>query len=305
MNRKRNNFSVSLLLILFPISYFLFYQIVFAAEVRIDSENREVGIGQQFQIDFVVNTEGESVNAFSGKIVFPGDLLEVKNIIDGNSIINLWIEKPFLGSKSHILYSGITPGGFRGGSGLLFSAVFEAKKGGDGSISIQDVKVLENDGFGTLAEIKIFSSQFNIKEVGLIEEVQFSEIEDAEPPETFWPEIAQNESIFDGKWFVVFATQDKSSGIDKYLIYESRRMKKRIAANEWIEADSPYLLKDQELRSYIYVKAVDKAGNERIAAVEPKYPLKWYENYGNWIIIIIGLIVALAILRLIVLKTKH
>jgi len=45
------------------------------------------------------------------------------------------------------------------------------------------------------------------------------------------------------------------------------------------------------LRSYIYVKAVDKTGNERIAVVFPRYPLKWYEKYLFWIIIIIVVLV--------------
>jgi len=42
------------------------------------------------------------------------------------------------------------------------------------------------------------------------------------------------------------------------------------------------------LKSYIYVKAVDKSGNERIAELPPQNPLEWYENYLIWVIIIAG-----------------
>jgi len=43
------------------------------------------------------------------------------------------------------------------------------------------------------------------------------------------------------------------------------------------------------------VKAIDKAGNERIVKINPQNPLGWYENYENWLIIVLGLIIAYAI----------
>jgi len=97
---------------------------------------------------------------------------------------------------------------------------------------------------------------------------------------------------------LVFATQDKGSGIDGYAIHESPRIKTRISTNELMEDESPYLLKDQNLRSYIYVKAVDKAGNERIAMLEPRYPFKWYERWENWFIILIGFFIICTFVRL-------
>ncbi|MDP2864261.1 MAG: hypothetical protein Q8N73_01210, partial [bacterium] len=42
-------------------------------------------------------------------------------------------------------------------------------------------------------------------------------------------------------------------------------------------------------------KAVDKAENERIAMVEPRYPMKWYENPLVWGIIILGGLLAIII----------
>jgi len=43
------------------------------------------------------------------------------------------------------------------------------------------------------------------------------------------------------------------------------------------------------------VKAVDNAGNERVEIIAPQNPLRWYENYKNWIILIIGLLIAYVI----------
>ena len=74
-----------------------------------------------------------------------------------------------------------------------------------------------------------------------------------------------------------FTTQDKGSGIERYEIQERR--KPTIDNRSWIVAESPYVLNDQVLHSFIDIRAVDKAGNVRVATVPPKYPLAWYQNY--------------------------
>ena len=120
-----------------------------------------------------------------------------------------------------------------------------------------------------------------------------TKVKDTEPPESFVPEISRDELIANGKWFVVFVTQDKASGIDRYEIKESRQ-KILTFFSRWRVAESPYVLQDQELRSYVFVKAVDKNGNQRIIKIAPRNPLEWYENYENWLIIVLGLLIAYA-----------
>ena len=89
---------------------------------------------------------------------------------------------------------------------------------------------------------------------------------DTIPPEAFEIELYQDPSIFGGKYFIVFSTTDKQTGIDHYEVKEGKR--------KWQEAESPYLLGDQKLESIIKVKAVDKAGNERTVLIGPFRPLK-------------------------------
>jgi len=267
---------------------FLFFAFsVSAAGLKLTSQIQEIGIGQQFQINLVLDTEDEEINAVEGKIVFQADLLELKEIRDGNSIINFWID-PVRNCVSNgverpdsICFSGIIPGGYLG-EGFIFSAIFQAKKEGAGIIEIQDAKALQNDGKGTPANTKIFNFQFSISKN--ISGPEFNAPKDTDPPEEFKPEIARDETLFDGKWFLVFATQDKGTGIDYYEVCEGSKKK-------CVSAESPYVLKDQKLKSYIYVKAVDKAGNERMAILPPQNPLKWYENYfilGIIILIVLG-----------------
>ena len=59
-------------------------------------------------------------------------------------------------------------------------------------------------------------------------------------------------------------------------------------AGNWIIAESPYLLKNQRLSDFIFVKAVDKAGNKRTEELQPLHPKKtWYENGTFWVIIVV------------------
>jgi len=300
------NFRVGLAF-LFGVSFAMMPILASAAELNLISQTQEIAIGQQFQVDVILNTEGEEINAIEGKIVFPDELLEVKEIRDGNSIVNFWIERPLVlrqtdakperKTDADIVFSGIVPGGYNGSQGLIFSVILQAKKEGRGRVEIQEAKTLLNDGKGTEAKLKIFNFQFSIfKEAAAVQPLA-PEIRDLEPPETFMPEIASDPTIFDGKYFLVFATQDKGSGIDYYALRETRRKIERETDAKWVIAESPYLLKDQKLRSYIYVKAVDKVGNERVVVVEPRYPLKWYEKWENWIIIVLLATLIFYILR--------
>jgi len=125
---------------------------------------------------------------------------------------------------------------------------------------------------------------------------------DTEVPEAFTPVVASDQSIFNGKYFLVFAAQDKGSGIDHYEVRETRAYGKK---RSWEIAESPYLLRDQTLSSYIYVKAVDRVGNERVAEISPRYTFKWYTHYEFWVIIGIGLLVAYIAWRFILKKIRQ
>jgi len=298
MNSSRFYFLFSKFCIILLLStfYFLFsFSLVEAAKLGLTSEIQEIGLSQQFQVDLVLDTENEEINAVEGKVIFPGDLLELKEIRDGNSIVNFWIERPKVEQTGIIGFSGIIPGGYVGKKGLIFSAIFQSKNEGEGIIEIREAKTLLNDGKGTEASLSNSNFQLSILKQPSIPQIPIPEIKDTDLPEDFKPEAARNLNIFEDRWFLVFATQDKGSGIDRYEVLENRKQK--IENREWIKADSPYLLKDQELKSYIYVKAVDKAGNERIATLSPQNPLKWYENYFVLFIIIISMIFVYLILR--------
>lgn len=104
---------------------------------------------------------------------------------------------------------------------------------------------------------------------------------DTTAPETFQLEIAEIE----GKNYLIFSTSDNTSGIDYYEVKEGDL--------GWEKDSGPYLLKNQKLSGKISVRAVDRAGNERLAEytlipVEIENPIK------NWVIAVLisaGLII--------------
>ncbi|MGB9609038.1 MAG: hypothetical protein ACPL3E_01535 [Minisyncoccia bacterium] len=301
---------------------------VFAAELNIFYSNKEIVVGQEIKLDIYLNSENESINAFSGEIIYPADLLELKEIFTGNSIVSLWIDQPkvlpyFDGqtqtNKNKIVFSGITPGGFNGKSGLLFSLILEAKNSSLAKISFSNLKFLLNDGLGTEAKIKTSDFNLNILERAgrIVTSTKVVLPLDTYPPEDFKPEVLNNPEMFDNKYFVIFEAVDKGRGIDHYEILEWKNKfsifdifyklinpkKYDLNASSWTKAQSPYILKDQKLQSDIYVKAVDKAGNEKIAFIPAKNPIKWYENIENWIIIILGLLIVIFIFKSVKRKT--
>lgn len=254
----------------FLLSLTLFVAVpVFAAEIRLDAHKAEINSGEQFLVDIIIHSE-ESLNAVEGRLVFPADQLIVKEIRDGNSVINFWVEKPRLESSGVILFSGITPGGFSGANNSIFSVVFEAKNDGIASIVLDGTKALQNDGLGSQAILSTHDTAVSIKPGS--SNVPKETLTDIELPEDFNPTIQSDPNIFGGKYFLVFATQDKISGISNYKVREG----------EWgwfTLAESPYVLKHQSLDRKIFVKAIDKSGNERIAVLNAQHQAPWYRQY--------------------------
>ena len=253
----------------------------------------EIYVNQETEVVVGLDTENQTINTVELGLNFSPDDFLIKNVSNGNSIISFWIEEPkFSNEKGEINFAGIIPGGYFGRGGDLIKVDLVAKKTGTAIFNIKSAKVLLNDGQGTETKLSVSNLKLNVVEAQPLGGEMSSKIKDTEPPESFTPQIVQDPNIFKGKYSLVFATQDKNSGIDHYEIQEKRVFKifkLEFDKAKWIVAESPYLLIDQNLKSYIYVKAVDKAGNERMAVLPPQ-KTAWYENYSLWSIIILLII---------------
>ena len=271
---------------------FLCAPTTFGASLSFVSEKQSFAQNEEFLVSVYLDTEGEVLNAFEGKIMFPIEFLSEKEIRDGNSLVNFWIERPSSlpdgkgGKMGVIIFSGITPGGFSGAKGLLFSVVYQAKQSGNVAIQTEGLRFLKNDGGGTETKVSTESFAFSVTEDIRSAPLKIEPIQDNEPPENFTPIISSDPNIFNGKYFLVFATQDKGSGIDKYFVSED-------GGKSFSPAHSPYLLKNQSLNAKIIVKAVDKIGNEKIAEVSAKNTQKEKQFFLVFGILLVSALVVL------------
>lgn len=286
----------SLLLLLFVI--FIAFILPFssdAAQIFFGVHEKNIGLNSKMEMGVFLNTGGEPINAIEGEIIFPADFFEFQGIYNGNSLLTFWIKQPVLISQGVVSFSGIVPGGFAGPKGYLFSIILKTKQRGESLIiSSNNEKILLNDGDGSEAKITKAPMGLNIIEQSPQE--TFTPLYDSISPESFMPQISKDKNIFDGKYFLAFTTQDKISGIDHYEIMEYPQFgsfKGLFYKKQWIMAESPYLLQDQTLRSVVYIKAVDRAGNERVLKVKTKYFLPLYKNYFFWSTIILMMFISL------------
>jgi len=251
------------------------------AQIYFGLTNLTVPVGSTFEVGVFLDAQGESIAAVESLLTLT-EGLKLVDIRDGNSVLKLWLERP-RGGDTAISFSGITPGGFTGDRGELFTLVFEAEKLGEMRIEAQASKILLNDGQGTPAEIMPAPIGLTVVEEG--EVPAYTTLEDIDPPEAFTPILVEQEQF--GGWVVVFSAQDKGSGIAYYEVREGWF--------GWESAESPFLLKDQKLHSSISVKAVDEAGNERLANLEALNGEPWYLNGIFWSILAIVLVTAVAL----------
>ena len=257
-------------LLLSTFYFLLSVTIVNGARIYFEPQETVVGTEGTFLVAVLLDSEADTINAISVSIDVSEEFT-IKDTRDGDSIISLWVEKPSWNVNTRELkFSGLIPGGFFGTyAHLLTLELSTTGKVGEGTLSFnpEETIILRNS---ANAEKIAFDLQSITLPVILGKENIPVEIIDTDPPERFVPFIAQYKQTFEGNYVVVFSTQDKISGICCYFVAEAEKETSDYSSLAWKEAESPYTLNDQSLRSFIYIKAVDKEGNETIAIVSPQ-----------------------------------
>lgn len=282
MNRKKIQWGIV------TTSAILVPQVVRAASVRFDRGSTPVGRGTEFAVDLVLDAEGSVFNALEGKIGFSKEHFTFVRAETASSIVPLWIERPVLRGDA-VVFSGIIPGGFGGlhkpleGSqlfpGTVVRLVFRAKKEGDGVLAVQSFDLAQSDGEGTLVPVDLHTMMVPITTEGGVASYV---MDDAIDP-ALVAEVVASEYVFEGKYALVFSASDKESGIARVEVKEGMWW--------WREVESPYLLKDQQRKSILSVRAVDMAGNTTTVVIDP---LTSGRSIPFWIIlcsIVIGIYV--------------
>ena len=288
-----------LILILIPL---LLPSFATAATLYLDPQEHEYGLGDTFFLSVRVDNEDTCVNAAEVSLRYPTELLKAIDVSRGKSIFTLWPEAPVVDKEQGVItFMGGIPAGYCGRtegdpglSNILAQIVFTipAEIKTQTSARAAEVRfdahsrVLLNDGLGTEAETTLRAAKLTIHPDIRTPKNEWLEIlrSDEVSPERFSIGLEQNRNLFGGEYFIVFSTTDKQSGLDFYEVRESDQERTQFKVDSpykarWIPAESPYPLEDQNLRSLIRVRAVDKAGNERIEELVPDISLA----RGSWV----------------------
>ncbi len=301
-NIKHKTLFLLVFYLLFTV-YCLFPKLVFAAALNFSIPAKEYSVGQQFEAKVFLNEVTEPINALEGSVVFSKEAFKVVDIVDANSVVSLWVEKPnpeSVNENGRISYSGILPGGFLG-RGYLFSIIFEGTSLNQGSINSESTIGFLADGSGSKVTVLEAKENINISlnATSSLDAI-YAVVSDSEKPEDFYVEISKYEGLYDNKLFAVFSAQDKGTGIAFYEVFESNKELSNFEGVSWERAKSPYVLKNQTGKSYVYVKATDKSGNFNISHNILEIGPNWYQKKQFWYII--GLITLLGLCAFVFLR---
>ncbi len=271
-----------LILVVLPIA-------VHAATVSFDPQERVVGLDSAFDVG--VNIDAVyPLNVISIVIKFPDTIVPI-DVTDGNSIINYWIEYPHYDPQTRTLtLAGMIPGGFVGTGGRLITLKLQGTEPGRVRLEADTLTSIAYRNTPDAQEEEIISAPLTLTVSAHRNNID-NTMSDKIAPESFTPAIVRYPDE-QGDWVVVFATQDEGSGMYHYEVSESRFNVPFLRRYLWRAVESPYVLRDQLLGSYVHIRATDKAGNERIETILPTRP--WYALESQWIAY--GLIFAACIL---------
>lgn len=131
--------------------FFLLPSMASAATLTLSPAVGSINTGDSVTETISVASADQALNAVSGTLSFPTDLLEVVSVSRANSILSLWVQDPsFSNANGSIVWGGIVPNpGYRGDHGLILSVQFRAKSAGAATVAFASSAVLANDGNGT------------------------------------------------------------------------------------------------------------------------------------------------------------
>ena len=281
---------------------------VFASNIYIDTSHPDFFVGDTIVFSVRVDSLNKNINAAEGSILLDY-LTESVSLIDINtagSKFSLWPGKPMPSEdNTSISFAGGAPGGLNSKDAVIFNIVLKLQKAGQITLTPDNFSVYLNDGKGTKDEVSVKNLVIDVLPKKLdsrsVDDWNNITSKDKTPPEFIEAIISQDSYVFDNQYFVSFFAVDKDSGIAYYEIKEGER--------DFVRAESPQLLQDQSFKSIVQIKAVDKAGNERIVEFMPTVPVvvppaPFYKTTIFLVIILFALIAITLIIKITKYKKK-
>ncbi len=296
----------------------------YAARVYLDPVTSTVTNADTTYIPIRIDAQGECINAARIALAYDPTLISVQDIGLGDSIFSLWtipprIEREGTREIGKVLLEGGVPGGYcgrvEGDPGLTntvarlvvtaLPGVYTGTSSQASIVVLPETQVILHDGQGTAAPLSVTGADVSlIQGSSTPTNTWLTDVKnDVIAPELFEITLVSGPSVGNTKHYVVFSTVDKQSGLDHYEILETDPDRFGILSwvpreAYWVRGESPYVLRDQKLRSKIMVKAIDKAGNERVVEYTPPLsPFAELSRPSIWIPLVaaVGILVLLAV----------
>lgn len=284
LNKKIHFFILALSTALLPHS-------VFASTVYVDTKHSDFFVGDTVLYSVHINSENKNINAVEGEVLldYPANVASLTDINISGSALSLWPDKPSPSeNNTSISFAGGLPGGFASKDAIVFNIVLKLQEIGQITLTPHNIGVYLHDGKGTKDAVSVKNLVINVlpkkTDVQSADDWSIIVSKDKVAPESFDVTLGKDPSVFDNHYFISFFTTDAESGVAYYEVQEGER--------DFVRAESQYVLQDQSLKNVIKVKAIDKAGNERLEKLMPPTPtVLLNKNILFWILVCVIIIV--------------
>ncbi len=167
MNKVRFSFGLTAVFMILAVAMIFAAQVpaVEAATLFLSPEVGQYQIGQTFDVEVRIDSQGQAFNAAQATVQFPANALQVKSLdfSSPSSIFNFWLEQPtFSNSGGTVSFIGGSTSGLVGSSVGVLKITFTANASGNAPVTISDAAVTASDGSGSNILSSISSAQYNV-----------------------------------------------------------------------------------------------------------------------------------------------
>jgi hypothetical protein len=164
--RKLALLALTTLFGLFPLVSFLPPASAAGARLHLSPSEGTYYIGSYFSVGVLVNTEGNTTNAYKAVLAYPSEKLSAVSVSSGGSICSLWIapSPSYSNTQNTATFECGTLTAYKGSAGRIGKITFVVKSAGTATVSISKGQVKKADGKGTEILSARGSASFNLQE---------------------------------------------------------------------------------------------------------------------------------------------
>jgi len=192
------------------------------------------------------------LNAFETSLSYSADILELMEIQDSRSIINVWQTRPTLEKAGKISFAGGSVKAFKGSGGELLSLRFKTLKIGEASLVYENARAYIADGRGTVANSSSEMLKVSVKSgaVRLVSET----VPDQTAPSVESLKIFED-PLNPTQKLISFEVRDLESGVKN----TQARLRTLFFWSNWFDAQNPIAISKEVWAVQIMVH--DNSGN--------------------------------------------